>query len=86
MKNRKVFFQIPFFKYLTISPKNNQVESFQNTFAIGIGQKGDHDKLENLYTSDLNKLKNLEEVNTFFNLGLRKLVRVYLIVYALNLD
>ena len=75
-----------FFKSLTISPKNNEVESLQNTFAIGIGQKGDHDELENLYTSDLNKLKNPEEVNTFFHLGLRKLVRVHLIVCALNLD
>ena len=75
-----------FFKSLTISPKHNQVESFQNTFAIGIGQKGDHDELENLYTSDLNKLKNPDEVNTFFHLGLRKYVRVHLSVCALNLD
>ena len=75
-----------FFKSLTISPKHNQVESFQNTFAIGIGQKGDHDELENLYTSDLNKLKNPDEINTFFHLGLRKYVRVHLSVCALNLD
>ena len=38
-----------FFKSLTISLKNNQIESFQNALAISIGQKGDHDELENLY-------------------------------------